>query len=433
MADLVLRLVLLLSMTSVFRFAAPLLGAGIGLVSALSLFVLAAYVLVRLRAIRELFRSRLFLAWTVLLLIWPISTLAYSPAPAGRGGGLQVLYWLLFATAGVLVYRRGWNALRRVAGWSLLVSLVGLLASLMSPELFASTALLAGESPGHEGRAFGFFLQPNRAATSILVLGIVWNAAIGGHSLGRGVVRSLLVLLGVTLTGSRGGIVVAVVICGMMIADSGLGNARMMGRRVSLAVRLSLVMFLSAVVFGSFWYSLSTASSSLADSGLQRRVEFLLSAPSAEAFLDDASVSARLVYQAQYLDRIRRRPLEGFGLGAANYFGESGELLNSSHNLFIETSFDFGVLYGLALLITMGLTWRAARGVWPRRWTAPHSQLIAFLFASGLISNTVLIERAVLPAVGGFVAIGIFARVRSRMPESVAGSQRSVPVPSGVQ
>ena len=85
---------------------------------------------------------------------------------------LAVLFYNLsiVLAAATYVVMNGWARLRQLAAIAVVVTIVGLLLSWLVPGMFAAAAQLTESRQDFQGRAFGFFLQPNIAAENTVFM-----------------------------------------------------------------------------------------------------------------------------------------------------------------------------------------------------------------------------------------------------------------------
>ena len=176
MIDTIYFIVLVLNASGLFRFIAPWFDMTIGQVSLILLVINTAYLVIKIRYPIALFRHPAMRGWLYILLIWPLVTLLYAPSLGIREVGLQFYYFVLFLGAAVYTLSNGLPAARRILAVSLLITIIGIPLSMMAPEYFEKVAALAEARVEEMGRPLGFFMQPNRLATSLVMLFIGWFA-----------------------------------------------------------------------------------------------------------------------------------------------------------------------------------------------------------------------------------------------------------------
>lgn len=427
--------VLVVSLSSLFRVLAPAMGVTIATVSAVLAMLTAAYLVYHTPLTLRLLRKKRLVKWFALLLIWPLATVVYAPDVDLRSIGLQVHFATLFWATIVFVQVNTWRRLHVVVAVSLLLSVPGVFASWVTPAVFEDAARLAEETVNQQGRGFGFFLQPNRASASVLLLFVVYLSGIGGRTLLSFSLVSVGMLASIGLTGSRGGLLTTLAVLGLLTfivlrEASAQGRVRLTRPLRVTATALVLLLGVSSAFIGvtSMGSRLSQGTES---AELGRRLTFLTDASALGELSDETSVAARLLYQAQYVSFIADRPLPGYGLGAASAFQDAGLLLNSSHNVFLETAFAFGLLYPMLLIYSL---YRLADVKHFARLPERNAGTVgfAFVFATAmlcLLSNTLLDERTFLVLLGAVVALTETKEVELTRGPSIAS--RPISTPSG--
>lgn len=406
MIDWAFAIALLLNLTGSFSFAASFAGVSIATASLALLVVQCMYLVWRWPLTVRLLRRRAILLWLGLLLAWPLLSLMWAPEQSARLAGLQVYYVSLLLGAAVFVRARGWRPLAQVAGWAILVSIVGLWLSWWRPELFALVRELADTPPDYFGRPFGFFLQPNDAAMSITALFMLRFVGLKPDRHLPAIAAVLALLTLVVWTGSRSMFVSAIAV-GLTFLAHRTTYFRVGGYRLSPAVRgIVGAMVLVAVSWG-VGFGLTAGGDMVRDTPVGAMVERIRSLDQVNQsfFEQDGSAVERLLAMSQYLDLVSRRPFTGYGLGAADTFRATGELPDVSHNLFLELAFHYGIPYVVGLL---ALTWR----LWRHR-ARPEieaslgsnlvNQFVVAFVLSGCFSSMVLASRVLMVVLGALL------------------------------
>ncbi|MFP4501373.1 MAG: glycosyltransferase [Candidatus Hydrogenedentota bacterium] len=359
MLDKLFVIVLFLNATSLFRFVAPQLGVSIGLVSIALLLFTVFYLVVKLRYTLPVFLRSGMGGWLLVLLVWPLLTVVYAPTAQPRELGLLFYYFTLFLGTVVYAAANGVPALRRLFALSLVVSLAGMALSVVLPSYFETVAALGEARTHYQGRAFGFFMQPNRLAQSILLLFIGWFALWRR----KNTVLEVLIILGflgvMFLTGSRTAIGLAGITAALIIGYS--WRAQILRARYVLRITL-LVLCVAVGVAGARLY-LSTLDDG-PGFGLFKRMDTMLSLEflDTQELVEDRSVQERLETQRVYLALIRERPVLGRGFGADVAMQEDGRIFLSAHSRALTSAMEYGVVYPLAfVLLLVSLYFRRGR------------------------------------------------------------------------
>ena len=119
------------------------------------------------------------LGWFVLLGVWPLLTTVYAPALYIREMGLQLYYLSLFLGMFIFTSVNGVRTSQKLFIIALLITIPGLVLSVIYPDLFQSLVEVTDNRIEYQGRAFGLFMQPNIAAICVLFIFIGFSASRG--------------------------------------------------------------------------------------------------------------------------------------------------------------------------------------------------------------------------------------------------------------
>ena len=208
---------------------------------------------------------------------------------------------------------------------------------------------VAQRSP--DGRATGNIRQSNQLCT-LLLWGIAAALWLGEARVVRrpiAIVVALVMLFAVVLSGSRSGLVGAV-----MLALWGLLDAR-------LALMTRAALLLAPVAYGLLFYGASAWA--------QYSQEVFASAGRLGTGADTQSVGMRLSLWSDTLELIRANPWFGVGFGEFNFawsltpFAQRGVgFADHSHNLPLQFVVELGLPSGIAVLALLGWAlWSAGR------------------------------------------------------------------------
>ncbi len=399
MLDKLFFIVLFLNATSLFRFVAPQLGVSIGLVSIALLLFTLFYLMVKLRYTLPVFLRSGMGGWLLVLLVWPLLTVVYGPAAQPRELGLLFYYFTLFLGTVVYAAANGVPALRRLFALSLVVSLAGMALSMLLPSYFESVAALGEARTHYQGRAFGFFMQPNRLAQSVLLLFIGWFALWRW----KNTVLEVLLILGflgaMFVTGSRTAIGLAGITAALIIGYS--WRAQILRARYVLRITL-LVLCVAVGVAGARLY-LSTLDDGHGF-GLFKRMDTMLSLEflDRQELVEDKSVQERIETQRVYLALIREKPVLGYGFGADVAMQEDGPIFLSAHSRALTSAMEYGVVYPLAfVLLLVSLYFRHGRRTAHEMFgTNTVTQFVTVLLIMFVMSGGILDFRAFYVVLG---------------------------------
>ncbi len=388
MIDKLFFVVLVLNATSLFAFLAPQVGVTIGTISLALLAFNIYYLIVKTRHSVPLFLRGGMGWWLFVLVLWPLCTVVYAPSVNIREIGLLLYYFSLFFGAVVYTVANGMPAMHRMLSVSLAIAIVGMALSMVMPGYFESVALLATGRTEFLGRPFGFFMQPNILAQGLVLLFIGWFSLWQRKNGLSEVVAILAFLLVMLLTGSRLGILIAVITVTIGLTYS--WRKRLRSGRYLLKICFLTVCLVGGVTGTRHYLSIAGNSVTRGQFDLFDRMETMLSFNLAEGSIieDDTSVQMRFLAQAVYLSLVMEKPLLGHGFGSDTYYYENGFILVSAHSQALTCAMEYGVLYPFlfGLLMLQLYRKRSRRGVESVFQTNSISQFVAvvlFSFALG--------------------------------------------------
>jgi hypothetical protein len=412
LADIAFAIVLLLNLTGLFRFIAPQVGVDIGTVSIALLIVQVGYLALNHPVTIDLLRKPFVWLWLTLVVLWPFVTGLYAPEFHVRDYGLQAYYATLLLASAVFVARVRWQNMRMLIGASIAVTLVGLLLSLLAPGYFADVnAMLRGNEVEYiQDRAFGFFMQPNRAAYGVILLFTLWFSDWRAKDWRRQLVTFLVMLAGVGLTTSRAGIAIGVGLIAVILwSRESIGGSRRSFSERQLSFYKAMITYVTIILLGfgaAVWGD--SLLSNTASGGLNDKLFFWTNVDSVADVEEDGSMQSRLRAQENYLQLVKRRPLRGYGLGSISSYRDLGVLTKSSHNLFVERAFEFGALYILLLGIALYKTYAHEQKIRFVKRVGLDIPLILGLFVlvTGMTTNA-LLDIRYFYCIVGFVIGGL--------------------------
>lgn len=352
MLDRIFFFSLLLNMTGIFRFLAPLINITIGQISISLLFFNLIYLFLKSNYTRYILKYKSMLPWIIILLIWPLATTVYSPFFSLREIGLQVYYFSIFLGTIVWVNRKGINSVYHLFALSLVVTIFGMALSKLDPALFEKAAILAdakvpGESIG--ARPTGFYLQPNSLAIALNLMFIGWFGLWKKKTPRREVLAITLFLALELATGSRAGIIVGVGIIGVYLLHN-WKKTLVSGRLIYwLCIFPALLFFLS--IGTQLYLNNIIQNTTSRHLDLLNRVESIiyLRFTTEDSITNDTSLQYRIMAQKIFLNYISRKPFHGYGLGSVRYYQDTGRIWLSAHSQFLTVAFEYGLFYPFTL------------------------------------------------------------------------------------
>jgi O-antigen ligase len=410
------------------------------------------YLVYRFPVVKRLLRQASILEWAVVIVLWPVTVLFLlvlsgdvgSSAP--RAFFVQINLLTLLLGSAVFVSLKGWPNFRRLVFAAAGITLFGMILNWLNPAFFfrlgtvaSSMGKVSFESAGTDQisqmrRAAGFFIEANLTALSCNILMLALLARYTHISLKGKVAIIGFMLMLTAASGSRGGMLVNLIVSGLVLWDSRdqLRTEIKVTKPVAIVGGIGLVLLVALGAFGA----LTIGGKSLEQSGLEmlaNRMRFW------EGFgeggegdlLEDKSLQARLEAQGQYIGFISERPFLGYGPEGTRRLASVGQVEKMSHNLFFEKAFRYGVPYLLLILFVFFRTFQ--RG---RRWrgSMPDNAsvtliLVALLMAAGMVAGGVLESRAVVVVIGAILGQQYALRQRqlsrARQPQAHPLAQAS--------
>lgn len=217
-----------------------------------------------------------------------------------------------------------------------MVVILGVFASYFLMDLFHLAALHADKTgivndlASRKTRAVGLNLQSNVASYTLLIVYFMYVIRKGGAD----ILTFALSFLAVVLTGSRAAFVIFVIL-----------NVLLFLTHKNLKVRISLfrlnVLYVAipCVLIGIIFLGEINSGINAID-----RLNFLSEDTSTEG------LDSRGSYVASYLEYIAENPFFGYGPDYSDILQKQGVFKKSSHNIYTESGFAFGVFYPLALI-----------------------------------------------------------------------------------
>lgn len=393
--------------------------------SAVAAVIAALYVCLNISHVLSLLGNGLFIAWSMLLFVWPFSSALLTGTSLDlRRAGLQFFSYTLFVSAIIIYRKRGWPFIQKMMLASLYITFTGVLLSVAVPEVFSGVARardLYGDTISVQGRAYGFFLQPNKAANGILLITMF---ALAGYYKKRIVLQLLPILLGIgaiALTGSRGGAIAyaAFVVLYFVYKNkhekryfSKIYNSQFLSRSVLPLVLALFVLSLVLAGYSEYQKRTGITERSLADrfASLVKNSDDLQTGLS-----EDSSVRARFIVKQDAVNLIIAKPILGHGFDAMQKYKLGGQLIASTHDTYLKFMLEYGIVY---LLIYLGLfAWLLFNPIanqlhaqWGSNLT---TQFVCSLLLAFLVINTVDTSRTYNFVLGALIAVYIYRDLNS--------------------
>lgn len=361
--------VVFLNFTNFYLFISGLAGIGFQQISLFMMGVLLINIGARHKTFFYIIFSKKIFFWFLLIFsVLPMLGVFISPYVMTRFVGYYALSGFLFINVVLFIKEEGFETFKKFLFYSYLVTIFGILLSYFAPGLFTQISHMQSQAIGtysvwgeiqvseaSHARAFGFYMQPNKAYTAVLFhLYILITTYFNKNLYGR-LFLYISSFGAILLTGSRGGFVMFFVLIFLIILSEFYNGGRnKYNKKVNIYsfmpsyIALFIGLTLAAIALVTF------GKSSLVDDGLnsaQKILETFTAAKSGD-LLSDASIIYRIQAQTEYLSFILEHPIQmlvGHGVGASDYYKYFGDLSNSSHNNFLEVIFEHGIPLGVAM------------------------------------------------------------------------------------
>jgi len=411
MIDKLFFVVLILNATGLFRFVAAQVGVSIGQVSLVLLVLNIFYLVAKIKYSMLLFLRVGMGVWLFVLLLWPLLTLLYAPSFEIREIGLLLYYFTLFFGSAVYTVSNGLPTMHRVMFISLFVTLIGMPLSMMAPQYFEVVGMLANARTVEHGRAIGFFMQPNRLAVAFGFLFIGWFALWRRKNTLLEIPVILGFLFAMLLTGSRTGMLIAVIMVTFILTYS--WRKRFTNRRYLLKMSILVACLAGGIIVTRYYLSRRSDSDARREYDLVDRMETLLSFKLSHGNIKkDTSIRERMDTQVAYLSLVKDKPLLGHGFGSDTYYQENGMIFLSAHSTALTCAMEYGVLYPfvfglLCLSIYAKRSRRAVEKVFGTNSVVQFIVILLFLF---IVTGGTLDNRVFYVVFGMFFAAAYYPR-----------------------
>lgn len=411
MLDKMFLVVLLLNLTGLFAFVASQFGVGIATVSLVLFALNCLYITVNHKVALRIFRKKHIFYWFIFLVFWPLLATIYAPAINLREIVLQMYYFTLLLAAVIYLLRRGFKSFHRIVAVAVAVTIFGLILSMFMEAFFQSVASITYNDLRYEGRAYGFFMQPNLAAMSSTLLFIVWFVGLRKTKILTILLSLFGLLVLVSLTGSRGGFVVAVAVLFLIFINRSVSVRKPFKILISPK---SIIAFL--LVFGCFLACIPVLLSFLTANlsqhaghfDLVARIKAISQMELTERTSEGKStVANRLEVLKHYSGMVYEHPILGKGFGSTTMFQDEEILSRSSHNQYLKIAFETGIfrlVFYLFLLVSIYIDPRRKR-IEQSLHTNSYAQLLTVVVLAGMVSSGVLDSRVLYCVLGCFIAM----------------------------
>ena len=368
-----------LNFTNCYLFISGISGLAFQHISVLMMLILALNISANLKTLHDLiFARKIFLLFILIFCVFPMLGVYLSPYVMIRFVGYYVLSALLFLNVILFIKKEGFSIFNKYLFCSYLITLFGIILSYLLPDIFYVISKMQVQAIGmysvwgdiqisesQHARAFGFYMQPNKAYTAVLFhLYILVTTFFNKNLYGR-LFLYISSFGAILLTGSRGGFLMFFIFIALVLLSEIINGGRnKFNQKVNFISFLPSYFFLSFTLIISAIFLMIFGKNSFLGDGLNavQKIIDTFSMIQTQGFLSDASIFYRIQAQAEYLNFIFQNPLNiiiGNGVGASDYYKYFGDLSNSSHNNFLEVVFEHGLPLALSMygfLIYLALT-----------------------------------------------------------------------------
>lgn len=416
--------VILLNFTNLYTFFAGLTGISFRLMGMGFILIMLSYCIFNRRILEQVLKVPVISLFLIAFFLIPLISMVYTPIKELRYLGYIINSGLLFLISAIWTYKHGWYAYSRLIFFSWIVCICGVLLSYISPGVFREVAALQEELKGRDSlwvdtriaqadqmRAFGFYMQSNRAAHAIIMHLLVLCPFLFHR---RPYWRLLVLLISfgcILLTGSRTGFVVVTGFSSLLFYYElryGVFVKSRLSSGIS-AVPKYVVLVLSSII-GLLLIGMVAkdgAEKAIAGDAVSRIVDTLFS--SDYAISEDVSVRSRILAQGAFLDGILERPIQGWGHAADEVHKFSGKLPLSSHNMYLDVAYQYGaptafVMYGL--IIYCGFSIQSARALQFFRVNA--AMIVAVVLCVYSFASNTCFDQRMFPSMFGFLMVVLY-------------------------
>lgn len=418
--------VVFLNLTNLYTFLSGLTGLSFKVFGIASILLMVGYSMVNSASLNRFLSVKPALWFLLLFVVIPIVTVVYAPHRELRYIGYTASFGMIFIVTGIWIIKYGWVAFSKVILLSWVVCISGIVLSYFAPAVFEQVALIQEQAAGgqntwstveiaesSQSRAFGFYMQSNRAGHAVIMHLLVllpfflhnrsyWRTALLAVSFGA-----------ILLTGSRSGFLMLIFLSNIVFFYELKNGVRMKGGitpGIAALPRYVLLVAASALV-GVFILAVSIQSDLLeaGSSSATRIFESLFSGEYDIAV--DSSIQARLYTQEIFISRILEEPILGRGHYSDEWGKYHGIIPITAHNMYLDLAYQYGipVMLGCYILLFYLLFSREAKAVVEYFRFNSVFMLVFVLCLYSFVSTTAFDQR-IFPVVVAFFLVMLYRR-----------------------
>ena len=421
--------VVFLNFTNLYTFLSGLTGLSFKIFGIAFILFMAGYCAVNTAVLNRFLRVNPVLWFLALFVVIPIAAIAYAPYRELRYVGYTINFGMIFLVTGIWILKWGWIRFSKVIFLSWICCVSGICLSYFAPGVFEQVAIIQEQASGERGlwretqiaessqaRAFGFYMQSNRAAYAVMMhLLLLMPFILYNRPYARIVV--LAISFGaILLTGSRGGYVMLLFVSLMAFfyeLKNGVRNKHGISSRIEALPRYVLLVGASALV-GIFILGVSVRSDKLeaGSSSATRIFESLFSGKYDIA--SDSSIQARMNTQKIFISRILEHPVLGRGHYSDEWGKYHGIIPITAHNMYLDLAYQYGipVTLGCYLWLFYLLFSRGAKAIVEHFRFNSVFMLVFVLCLYSFVSTTVFDLRIFPVVIAFFLVILYFPEIK---------------------
>lgn len=392
----IVSIVLILVATDTYRAVALAASVSLPVITAVLLAVLAMFFLSGGRQALRLLKKPCVALLLCLLTLWPIAALSYSVAPPIKLIMERLSFSIVFLSSTLFFVKYGLVGARKIFSISAVVASLGAALSWLAPGLFLGMASQAGTSILYEGRAFGFFLQPNVLGMGMCFIMLAWIASEMDRS--SWLIAVWLLIFGATvlLSGSRFATLAMFLMLFLVYVGSGsssrMVNAHHIIRVMQFGAILAALWFIVyAIVFFAIDIDNLVEKGNIYDR-LNSLIHFKIF-HSGDSDGQAGSWALRKAAWEEYWAMLVERPWLGHGYGTQSTLFWDLRITTAAHNSALALAVDLGIPFVLLFWLVVGrcVVRKEANSSWERVGFNAGAIFFA-LFTSVLFLNHGMLE-----------------------------------------
>lgn len=356
---------------------------------------------------------KVFLVSFGLLTVFPVLQGAYFGYLDLASSAKWINYWTTFYGM-YLVAKNCRPSLRFLFKLFVITTVLGIVISYAQGNWFYNMIRLMEARVSENGRALGFYGQPNTLGISCvfaLIFGFLFRENYSRFRAGE-IIFVILLSICLVLTGSRIAIGFAIVVFYVFFSESRIGI-----NRQTLFLFFGIVSVIVVSVF--FMRFFGSGADVKSDDNAIARLAFVVGVLSGDLGLlqSDKSVFLRISTMIDYISLFGQRFFFGWGVGSEVFLKEQGVIELHSHSSVLSILLEFGMLGGGILAASFWLIFSRLR----KRFFLGKSRaifIVACLVGLAFLSSAVFFNIFYLVSgaiIGARVSIGLALTSRAKL------------------